>query len=111
VLALSVLPAYLPFPAARVRSIDQDVAIGETYLRAGQPAEAVAHLRRAVNGCHVLHAPFEQARAAVLLGEALELTQQSAGACDVYRRILGRWKGTSATPRAARAGITRTCHD
>jgi hypothetical protein len=65
--------------------------VGKVYLLAGRAEEAVA-------ACFPLTHAIDSARAAAMLGRALDATGDRAGACDAYRAVLERWRG--ATPRS-----------
>jgi tetratricopeptide (TPR) repeat protein len=83
------------------------VGLGRTLLVAGQPAAAVEPLRAAANSCGILTDELGPAfysgtiwwmRAHVLLGQALEQTGDTAGACAAYAVVMDRWK--NAKPRS-----------
>lgn len=83
-----------------------DRALGNVHALAGRIDDAVPALRRGVAACDFLHAPIEQMRARVELGQALEAQKDRAGACDVYRAVLQRWpapRPRSLSVQAARA--------
>ena len=85
-------------------------ATGHLLLLAGKPEVAIPHLRRQARDCWSLREIFEDVRALLDLGIALEATGDAAGACDAYGQLLARWG--HATPRsvsaeAARAGVKR----
>jgi len=111
--ALAVLPDYTPLtPFVTTWWIFlgdvgiPDAAIGHTYLLAGQHADALPYLRRAVASCTDFDAPLAHTRAALDLGATLEATGDKAGACEAYGKVLARWgqaKPRSVTSNAARA--------
>jgi serine/threonine-protein kinase len=78
--------------------------LGRLYLLAGRPRDALPYLRQVVNDCDGLRAPVEHVRSACLLGQALEATGDTAGACTAYARVLHQW-GDASPPSltAARA--------
>jgi tetratricopeptide (TPR) repeat protein len=85
----------------------QDEAIAERLLEAGHVQEALPGLRTCAAECD-LRMPylrdvmwwdvFLHVRAQLLLGEALELTGDTAGACVPYARVIAQWK--NAKPRS-----------
>jgi hypothetical protein len=83
------------------------LGLGRTFLQAGQPAAAVEPLRAAANSCGILTAELRPAfyestiwwmRAHVLLGQALEQTGDTPGACAAYAVVMDRWR--DAKPRS-----------
>jgi hypothetical protein len=83
------------------------IGLGRTLLLAGQPRAAVESLRVAANSCGILTGSLMPAfydstiwwmRAHVLLGQALEQTGDTAGACAAYAVVMDRWK--NAKPRS-----------
>ena len=83
------------------------LGLGRTFLLAGQPAAAVEPLRAAANSCGILTAELRPAfyestiwwmRAHVLLGQALEQTGDTHGACAAYAVVMDRWR--NAKPRS-----------
>jgi serine/threonine-protein kinase len=82
---------------------DPSFFVGRALLLARQPAGAVAPLRQAAQSCHVMTlsgwgSTILWMRAHVLLGQALEQTGDSAGACAAYAVVMDRWK--NARPRS-----------
>jgi tetratricopeptide (TPR) repeat protein len=75
--------------------------IGDAYLRAGEPEEAVAFLQRATTSCMALAGPFEQTHAFADLATALAARGDSAGACAALRTVLSRWGKAPASVTAA----------
>jgi class 3 adenylate cyclase len=67
----------LPGPSAAAAAV---TAEGHLALRAGRADEAVSALRRGVAAYFEMHAPFEAARARMLLGHALLACGDAAGA-------------------------------
>jgi serine/threonine-protein kinase len=80
-------------------------ANGRVLLLAGRAPEAVPYLRRAAASCAALQAPLEHTHAELHLGQALEETGDTPGACEAYRVVLDRWG--SARPRSVAAEIAR----
>jgi hypothetical protein len=82
------------------------LGLGRTLLLAGQPRAAVEPLRVAANSCGTLTGRLDAfygstiwwMRAHVLLGQALEQTGDTAGACSAYTVVMERWK--NAKPRS-----------
>jgi hypothetical protein len=77
--------------------------LGRTLLLAKRPGEAVDPLRRAAQSCQALYVnswgtAVWWMRAHVLLGQALEQTGDTAGACAAYAVVMNRWK--DAKPRS-----------
>ena len=83
---------------------------GRVYLLAGRAPEAVPWLRRAVAQCTWATLYVDQMHARLDLGEALEQTGDTKGACDAYADVLSRWGHAvprSVTADAARDGAKR----
>lgn len=73
---------------------EKDVAsamLGKLYVLAGKPREAVPYLQKTVNSCYALLSPLVHTRATFHLGQALEASGDTAGACSAYASVLGRW--------------------
>jgi len=104
--AIAALPQYLPLPSDRVRSVEDDEALGRTYLLAGRTADAIPFLRRVANSCRAADYPFHHAWANLELGMALESTDLR-GACDAYRVVLDRWGAVGESRSAALARYRR----
>jgi hypothetical protein len=93
--ALSEMPA----DVTNLNALFEAVWVGKLYLLAGQPDAALPHLRRGAASCSIL-STSQTARAYTIwwvrahawLGEALEKTGDSKGACDAYRPVVNRWK-------------------
>jgi len=76
---------------------------GRIFLVAGDAADAVAPLRVAAQWCSILtNGLFDNTirwmRTQVQLGQALEQTGDTAGACAAYAVVMERWK--DAKPRS-----------
>ncbi len=98
-LPASGLPRELPFfPTGSL-----DVAM--IQVGAGRYAEAVPRLRAQVNSCVIFHDPVRHVRASLLLGQALEGTGDTPGACGAYRAVVARWG--SPNPRSVTAERAR----
>ncbi len=99
--ALAALPRFLPLTSYQP-NFSPDGHIGHAYLLAGHAAEAVPYLKRAATSCYVgiprMHARLE-------LGQALEATGDTPGACAAYRTVLERWG--HAKPRSVTAEKAR----
>jgi hypothetical protein len=101
--ALALLPdAGAP---SNLNTLFQARTLGHVYLLAGRSQEALPYLRAGATSCRIL--PFSQTpraypalwiREQVELGQALEQTGDTTGACDAYRVVLDRWK--NAKPRS-----------
>jgi serine/threonine-protein kinase len=88
-------------------SRDTPMQLGVPLLLAGRPAEAVTRLQAAVRSCKVLMDSDHDRlggntiwwmRAHVFLGQALEKTGDTPGACAAYAVVMDRWK--NAKPRS-----------
>ena len=95
--ALAALPSYAPLPPARDLTM-ADAATGKVYALAGRAAEALPYLRRGTVTCLALDEPVAHTRAHFMLGQALEASGDSAGACAAYAVVVARWG--AATPRS-----------
>ena len=82
-----------------------DAGLGKMYLLLGRASEALPYLRRAAEGCNGLEGPLTFVRAAIPLGQALEKTDDRAGACRAYQSVLDRWG--KAKPRSVTAEEAR----
>jgi serine/threonine protein kinase len=78
---------------------------GKLYALAGRAEEAVPYLQKTVNSCYALLLPFIHTRASYHLGQALEATGDTAGACSAYATVLARWG--NAKPESVTAGKAR----
>ena len=103
--ALAVLPEYAPFSPFTYYVGIPDAEIGSVYLLAGDVANAVPHLAKAVANCAAFRHPFVHTRAALNLGQALESKGDPAGACGAYKKVIDRWG--SAKPRSLSAERAR----
>jgi serine/threonine-protein kinase len=82
-----------------------DAIVGHVFVLAGRPGDALAFLRRATSSCFVRADSFVHVPALLDLGQALEQTGDTKGACDAYGEVLARWG--HATPRSASADTAR----
>jgi tetratricopeptide (TPR) repeat protein len=103
--ALAALPAYQPLSSFTYYVGIPDAEVGRTYLLAGQPDAAIRHLTKAVATCSAFRHPFAHTQAALHLGEALESTGDTAGACAAYAKVIARWG--QAKPRSISAERAR----
>jgi serine/threonine protein kinase/tetratricopeptide (TPR) repeat protein len=96
--ALAALPRFAPSVAG------YEAYSGHVYLLAGRAGEAIPYLRRATAVCE---ASFQivGTRASLWLGEALEATNDTRGACAAYKLVLDRWG--HAKPRSVTADAAR----
>jgi len=92
-----------PPPIASRRFWADDGPIGELFLLGGRIDDALAHLRPAAARCAL---GMEPVQASLRLGEALEQTGDTKGACDAYARVMERWG--RAKPRSVTAEEART---
>lgn len=80
---------------------------GRTYLLAGRPEWALAHLEVATLACNWFYWPLSHTQSLLALGRAREHVGNEKGACEAYQRVLERWGATpgsrSATEAKARA--------
>ncbi|AUX32122.1 MULTISPECIES: serine/threonine-protein kinase [Sorangium] len=78
--------------------------IGAVYHLAGMPHHAIPALRKAVATCDMLDWPVRYVRSFWFLGQALERTGDTPGACRAYASVIERWGGASPpSSTAARA--------
>jgi len=103
--ALRLAPRPLPRAHANQFHHEGLGAVGKALLLGGRPAEAVPELRAATASCSALQAPLEHTRAYLFLGEALERTGDTPGACRAYGAVLQRWG--AAVPRSVTADAAR----
>jgi serine/threonine-protein kinase len=77
------------------------------YVLAGRAADALPYLRRGAATCLALDEPIEHTRAHYFLGQALEATGDTAGACTAYGVVVARWGSapSSVTLEKARARV------
>jgi len=97
--------AAMPTPVPPIWDLDWSLSQGRTLLRAGRTDEAIDVLRRLTRTCRALDGAIEHTRAHDLLGQALELNKDTAGACVAYQVVSKRW-GT-AKPRSITADHAR----
>jgi serine/threonine-protein kinase len=90
------------FHATHREGID---AVGRVLLLAGRQADAVAPLRAAAASCSAIAVPIDHTHANLYLGQALEATGDTAGACAAYQVVLSRWG--AAKPRSLSADLAR----
>ncbi len=90
------------FPLSYLRS---QAWIGRLFLLSGEPARAVPWLQGAARLCDVVDDPLLLTWAQAWLGEALEQTGDTKGACEAYAVVLKRWG--KATPRSITADAVR----
>ncbi|HEX8792119.1 MAG TPA: protein kinase [Polyangiaceae bacterium] len=106
--AVDAIGPYGPIPKMAFRMLaDEDV--GRTFLLAGQGDRALPLLRRAASSCLAVDFPIAHTRASFLLGQALEATGDTGGACAAYRVVQARWGAAgsrSTTGARARARLT-----
>jgi tetratricopeptide (TPR) repeat protein len=94
--ALRLFPQVKPPPVTWYKDPPaMAAAFGRLYVLAGQPRQALPYLRETVNGCDTLRSPIEHTRSAWFLGQALEATGDTAGACAAYAQVLRRWGDAS----------------
>jgi serine/threonine-protein kinase len=106
--ALDALPRFSPF-----RLEDSDLGfetarnqiMGNVYLLAGRPQEAIPYFRRALATCEILDVEYDSMLASEHLGEALAATGDRKGACEPLQRVLARWG--HARPRSVTADRAR----
>ncbi|WP_433932749.1 protein kinase [Sorangium cellulosum] len=80
---------------------------GRALSMAGEHAAAVPLLRAVADACIPLDEPFVHVWASAWLGEALEASGDTAGACAAYGRVLERWGTAERSRSAARARLRR----
>lgn len=83
----------------------EHAALGNMYLLAGRPAEAIPHLEKATADCGTFMQPITNTLGHHQLGMAREATGDKTGACAAYRVVLQRWG--RAQPRVAAAEDAR----
>jgi len=105
--ALTALDARKDFPILPPFTPVSDAAayVGGAYALAGRREEAIASLRAGRASCTQLEWPVEHMRGVLALGEALEDSVDTAGACDAYGEVIARWGG--AKPRSSTADRAR----
>jgi serine/threonine protein kinase/tetratricopeptide (TPR) repeat protein len=75
--------------------------LGRVHLLAGDVDVAVHHLRAATRECDIMVRPVRHVQYHLLLGEALEKSDDTAGACEAYRYVVRRWGGSPSVSAAA----------
>ncbi len=86
--ALALLP---PYTDRGKRQFILRAKMGHAYLLAGNAKEAVPLLEHATRACNSLQWPVASAQALLDLGQAREQTEDKAGACEAYQRVVSRW--------------------
>jgi tetratricopeptide (TPR) repeat protein len=101
--AVGAIEPYGPIPKMAFRMLaDED--IGRTFLLSDQIERALPFLHRAAASCLAIDFPLAHTRASFFLGQALEATGDTGGACSAYHAVVGRWGGPgSKSVTAARA--------
>jgi serine/threonine-protein kinase len=105
VAALAAAPDPVPrvaYHSSRRAGLD---AVGRVYVLAGRAADGLPSLRAAAASCSALGAAIDHTHAELELGQALEATGDTAGACTAYGVVLARWG--SAKPPSVSADIAR----
>lgn len=97
--ALQAARDYAPLPS--FRDLNENLALGRTYLLSGNTSSALGPLRAATRRCDALVEPIGHTRGFAALGRALEDSGDKAGACEAYGRVLARWR--DAKPRSVTA--------
>jgi serine/threonine-protein kinase len=112
--ALTLLPAYSPMPTLLIDGHSTLPAQAHVHFLAGHAREALPELRAVAGSCHMLADPLGFMRAREELGEALEATGDTSGACAVYAWVLDRWSNakrsavvSAATTHAKALGCPR----
>jgi hypothetical protein len=95
----------LPLPSLLAHTPDFDSAIGNTFLMAGKPDDALVFLSRAAHSCFALGTAIDQVPALERMGQAFARKGDTKGACEAYRQVLARWG--EAKPRAVTAEEAR----
>jgi serine/threonine-protein kinase len=107
--ALAALPQYEPLSARRTTRIE--LAEGRPYLLAGKTDEAIVRFRRGAASCSLVREPIAHVQVTFALGEALERSGDTAGACKAYREVTTRWAAAkdarSRSFEGASAGIAK----
>jgi serine/threonine-protein kinase len=92
------IPKFTPFAAG-------DAYVGNVYLLAGRPVDALPYLRRATRACIGLESPLQHMQAYLALAEALIATGARDEACAPLHVVLDRWG--RARPRSITADRAR----
>ncbi|WP_437728328.1 protein kinase domain-containing protein [Sorangium sp. So ce861] len=100
--AAEAVPA-LPVSALMSDLVDHDVHadLGAVYHLAGMPGHAIPALHKAVMTCDMLDWPVTYVRSFWFLGQALEQTGDTPGACQAYASVIERWGGASPPSQTA----------
>ena len=98
--ALVALPDYAPVPAFLLRGWTAPT-LAKVYALAGRSHDALPELKVVTTSCRALDEPSGVTRAHLYLGESLETTGDTAGACAAYAQVIARWG--KATPRSVTA--------
>jgi serine/threonine-protein kinase len=100
--ALTERPGFGPLPGRIFLDPIELESIGQVYLLAGRPADAVRYLEEATRTHYGLgEAIMGWVRAGLDLGKAKEALGDVIGACDAYATVLARWG--EATPKSITA--------
>jgi hypothetical protein len=105
--ALRTMP---PMPKIPSTYAAVDAFTGRVLVRGGRAADAIAPLRAASARCDATEQPFENTRAHLWLGQALEATGDDHGACEAYAVVVRRWceaKPVSVSATTARERMTK----
>ncbi|MDC3956058.1 protein kinase [Polyangium jinanense] len=102
------LPPYVPGTLV-------GASAGVTFMLGGRLDEAKRWLTQAAGSCSALSFPIAHTRAHLWLGQALEASGDTRGACASYRTVLDRWgrarprsvTADEARERSTRLGCTR----
>jgi tetratricopeptide (TPR) repeat protein/tRNA A-37 threonylcarbamoyl transferase component Bud32 len=100
--AIEALPRYGPVPIFRPLAWGTGADIARAYLLAGRTEDAITAARVITSSCSLRIEPLEHLRASLVLGEALEATADTAGACAAYGAVVRR-AGSGRSVTAARA--------
>jgi serine/threonine-protein kinase len=105
--ALKSMPNVPADPILNGRTPPVLALAGRTLLLAGRHAEAAQWLKSAAVQCDALPNPFENTRAHLWLGQALEAAGDAKGACAPYRIVVDRWGKAKPASVSAREAATR----
>ena len=98
--ALAALPDYAPITHVRGSPLP---ALAKVHALAGRTKEALSELRSVTGSCSALADPIGHMRAQLQLGQVLEATGDTAGACAAYGVVLDRWGSTKRSVTASAA--------
>ena len=107
VAALDAMPRFPGMPPFHPVTL-ADADLGRVLVLGGRNDDALAPLRRGAANCGAFDFPVDHVRAHQWLGRALRARGDSAGACEQYLAVLGRWGGgrpRSVTAEAARREV------